>query len=56
MTAPADSRPPPDPDGGRIPTAGDKEMLRELRRLRKQRAEAAAAAGDPPKARADSEF
>jgi hypothetical protein len=55
-TAPADSRPPPDPDGGRIPTAGDKEMLRELRRLRKQRAEAAAAAGNPPKARADSEF
>jgi hypothetical protein len=54
--APAASRPPPDPDGGRIPTAGDKEMLRELRRLRKQRAEAAAAAGDPPKARADSEF
>jgi hypothetical protein len=46
----------PDPDGGRIPTAGDKEMLRELRRLRKQRAEAAAAATNPPKARADSEF
>jgi hypothetical protein len=46
----------PDPDGGRIPTAGDKEMLRELRRLRKQRAEAAAAAADPSKARADSEF
>ena len=45
----------PDPDGGRIPTAGDKEMLRELRRLRKQRA-AAAAAADPSKARADSEF
>ncbi|WP_457333195.1 hypothetical protein [Rhizobacter sp. P5_C2] len=45
----------PDPDGGRIPTAGDKEMLRELRRLRKQRA-AAAAATDPSKSRADSEF
>ena len=45
----------PDPDGGRIPTAGDKEMLRELRRLRKQRAEAAAAATGQPKARADSE-
>jgi hypothetical protein len=53
-TAPAAA---PDPDGGRIPTAGDKEMLRELRRLRKQRAAAAAAdAGQPPKARADSEF
>jgi len=53
-TRPAD---PPDPDGGRIPTAGDKEMLRELRRLRKQRAAAAAAAdpSQPPKARADSE-
>jgi hypothetical protein len=45
----------PDPDGGRIPTEGDKEMLRELRRLRKQRA-AAAAATDPSKSRADSEF
>lgn len=55
--APAPASPVPDPDGGRIPTAGDKEMLRELRRLRKQRAEAAAAAGgQQPKARADSEF
>jgi len=47
----------PNPEGGRIPTAGDKEMLKELRRLRKR----AEGSGDTspvtqPQTQADSEY
>lgn|GEM_PF-1489120 len=47
----------PDPEGGRMPTAGDKQMLKELRRLRQRSGDSGNTTSPPAvKANADSDF